>query len=74
VILTIIWWWQKLWEYVSKGTKQKFDMKSFNLKKLNGVEDKEQYRVKISNRFSALENSDDDVDINKAWETVIKNT
>jgi hypothetical protein len=28
------------------------------LRKLNKVEDKEQYLVKISNRFKALENSD----------------
>jgi hypothetical protein len=30
-------------------------MESFNLKKLNEVEGKEQYRVEISNRFAALE-------------------
>jgi hypothetical protein len=42
----------------------------FSLKKLNEVEDKEQYHVQISNRFSALENLDMQVDINRAWETV----
>jgi hypothetical protein len=37
------------------------------------VEIKEQYQVKISNRFAALENldddndDDDDVDINRVW-------
>jgi hypothetical protein len=31
-------------------------MERFNLKKLNEVEGKEQYRVEISNRFAALEN------------------
>jgi hypothetical protein len=31
-------------------------MERFNLKKLNEVEGKEQYRVEISNRFRALEN------------------
>jgi hypothetical protein len=30
-------------------------MERFNLKKLNEVEGKEQYRVEISNRFAALE-------------------
>jgi hypothetical protein len=30
-------------------------MTSFNLKKLNEVEVKEQYRVEVSNRFAALE-------------------
>jgi hypothetical protein len=43
-------------------------MERFNLKKLNEVEGKEQYRVEISNRFAALENSDTEVDINTAWE------
>jgi hypothetical protein len=32
------------------------------------VEGKEEYHVEISNRFTALENSDTDVDINRAWE------
>jgi hypothetical protein len=31
-------------------------MERFNLKKLNEVKGKEQYRVEISNRFAALEN------------------
>jgi hypothetical protein len=35
---------------------QKFDMERFNLKKLNDAEIKEQYQVKISNRFAGLEN------------------
>jgi hypothetical protein len=42
----------------------------FSLKKLIEVEDKEQYRVEISNRFTALENLDPEVDIHRAWETV----
>jgi hypothetical protein len=33
----------------------------------------EQYQVKISNRFTALENLDNDVDINRAWETIREN-
>jgi hypothetical protein len=45
-------------------------IKRFNLKRLNEVESKEQYKVKISNRFRALENLDDIVDINRAWETI----
>jgi hypothetical protein len=48
-------------------------MERFNLKKLNEVEGKKQYRVKSSNRFSALENLDNYVDINRAWETVREN-
>jgi hypothetical protein len=45
-------------------------MERFNLKKFNEVESKEQYRLKISNRFAALENVDTEVDIDKAWETI----
>jgi hypothetical protein len=39
-------------------------MERFNLKKLNEVEGKEQYRVEISNRFRALKNLGDEVDVN----------
>jgi hypothetical protein len=39
---------------VSKQVMQEFDMKRFNLKKLNKVESKEQYQVKIPNRVTAL--------------------
>jgi hypothetical protein len=42
-------------------------MERFNLKKLNEVEGKKQCRVEISNRFTALENLDTEVDINRAW-------
>jgi hypothetical protein len=45
-------------------------MRRFNLKKLNEVEGKEQYRVEISNRFAALENLDTEVNINRAWESI----
>jgi hypothetical protein len=40
-------------------------MERFNLKKLKEVEGKEQYRVKISNRFAALENLVTDVHNNR---------
>jgi hypothetical protein len=33
-------------------------MERFNLKKLNEVEDKEQYHIEVSNRFVALEDLD----------------
>jgi hypothetical protein len=38
----------------------------FDLKKLNELEGKEQYRVEISNRFTDLGNLDPEVDINRA--------
>jgi hypothetical protein len=40
---------------VNKQRSQRFDMGRFNLKKLNEVEDKELFRVDVSNRFAALE-------------------
>jgi hypothetical protein len=47
---------------------EKFDMERFNPKRLKGEECKEQYPIKISNRFAAFENVEDDVDINRTWE------
>jgi hypothetical protein len=34
---------------------------------------KERYQVKISNRLAALENVDDNVGINRAWESITEN-
>jgi hypothetical protein len=45
-------------------------MEKFNLKKLNEVEGKEQDHVEILNRFAALESLDDNMDINRALETI----
>jgi hypothetical protein len=44
----------------------------FNLEKLRVVEDKEQYYVKITHRFAAVEDldSDNDVDIIRVWESI----
>jgi hypothetical protein len=41
-------------------------MEMVNLKKLNKVQGKEQYRVEVSNRFAALEELDAEVEINSA--------
>jgi hypothetical protein len=38
----------------------------FELRKLYDVEVKEKYQVEISNRFAALENLDESLDINSA--------
>jgi hypothetical protein len=45
-------------------------MEKFNLKKLNEVESKEQHCVAVSDRFTALEDLDAEVDINSVWETI----
>jgi hypothetical protein len=59
VTLTTIWWWKKLGRErlsMSTQTTHRVHMERFSLQKLNQVEGKEQYRVKTSNRFAALEN------------------
>jgi hypothetical protein len=51
---------------VSKRVAQKCDMQRLDLRKLNDAEVKEQYQVKITNRFAASENFDENVDMNRA--------
>jgi hypothetical protein len=58
---------------VNKQSSQRFDMERFNLKKLHGVESKEQFCVEGSNRFAALEDLDTEVEINSAWEMIRQN-
>jgi hypothetical protein len=48
-------------------------MESFNRKKLNDVEGKEQFRVQLSILFAALEDLDAEVEINSSWETIRQN-
>jgi hypothetical protein len=48
-------------------------MKRFTLKKLNKVQGKGQYHLEISNRFAALETIQDEVDINRPWESIREN-
>jgi len=55
---------------VSKQAAQKFEVEIFKLLELNGLEIRKQYRIKISNRFAALENISDSEDINRAWENL----
>jgi glycine betaine/choline ABC-type transport system substrate-binding protein len=59
---------------VSKPAAQKFDAERFNLKKLSEPEVREQYQLKISNRFAALENLNDSEDINRAWKNIKEGT
>jgi hypothetical protein len=51
---------------VNKQRSDRFHVERFNLKKLNGVENKEQCLVEISDRFAALEDLDAEVEINSA--------
>jgi hypothetical protein len=54
---------------VSKRVAEKLDMQRFDLRKLNDAE----VKVKITNRFAALENFDDNVDMSRAWENIREN-
>jgi hypothetical protein len=58
---------------VSKRTTHGVHTEKFDLKKLSEVVGKEQYRVEISNRFTALENFDTKLDVNRAWENIREN-
>jgi hypothetical protein len=58
---------------VSKRMVKKMDVEIFNLKQLNEEEVKEEYQVTIKNKFAALENLDDNGNINRAWETIREN-
>jgi hypothetical protein len=58
---------------VNKQRSQRFIMEMFSLKELNEGERKEQFRVEVSNRFTALDDLDADVEIISAWETIAEN-
>ena len=58
---------------VSKQTARKFDVERFNPRKLNELEIRKQYSIKISNRLAALENLNVSENINRAWENVKEN-
>jgi hypothetical protein len=55
---------------VNKQRSHSLHTERFNLKKLNDIEGKEQFRVEVSNRFVTLEDLDTEVKMNSAWETI----
>jgi uncharacterized Zn finger protein len=57
---------------VSKQAAQKADEEAFNLRKLNELEFKKQYQIKISNKSAGSENLYDSEDIKSVWETLRK--
>jgi len=50
---------------VGKKTAQRLHRQRFNLRKLNVLEVRNQYQIEITNRFPALENLNDDKDVNR---------
>jgi hypothetical protein len=51
---------------VSKQGAQIFDVENFNLRTLNELDVRKNYKIKILKRFSASENLNDDENINSA--------
>ena len=43
------------------------------MRKLNEPEVREHYQIEITNRFAALENVNDDEDVNTTWENIREN-
>ena len=58
---------------MGKQATQRFDRQRFNFRKLNEPEVREQYQIEITNRFAALENLNDDEDVNRTWENIKEN-
>ena len=58
---------------VGKQATQRFDRQRFNFRKLNEPEVREHYQIEITNRFAALENVNDEEDVNRTWEHIKEN-
>jgi hypothetical protein len=56
-----------------KQAAQRLDRQRFNLSKLNDLEVRKQYQIDITNRFAALENLNEDEDVNRTWENIKEN-
>jgi hypothetical protein len=58
---------------VSKQTVRRFDWETSNLRKLNELAIRRKYEIEITKNFAALENLNNDEDINSAWENIKEN-
>jgi type I restriction-modification system DNA methylase subunit len=58
---------------VSKQAAHSYDRQIFNMRKPNDLEVRKQYQIEITNRFVALENLNDDEDVNTTWENIKEN-
>ena len=52
---------------------QRFDRQRFNLRELNEPEVRELYQIEITYRFAALENLNNDEDVDRIWENIKEN-
>jgi hypothetical protein len=55
---------------VGKQAAERFDRQRFNQRKLNKPEVRKQYHTEITKRVAALENLNDDEDVNRTWENI----
>ena len=58
---------------VSKKATQNFDVERFKLSKPSELEVIKQYQIEILNGFAALENLNDNEDINRSWKNITEN-
>jgi len=58
---------------VSKKAAQKFYVERINLRKLNDLEVRKEYEIKIPERSAALDNLSYSEDISGAWENIKEN-
>jgi len=58
---------------VGKQATQRLDRHRFNLSKLNELEVRKEYQVEITNRFAALENLNEEEDVNRIWGNIKHN-
>jgi len=58
---------------VGKQAAQRLDKHRFNLSKLNELKVRKQYQIEITNRFAALENLNEDEDVNRIWGNIKHN-
>ena len=58
---------------MGKQAAQRFDRQRFNLRKLNKPGVREEYQIEITNRFAALENLNEDEDVDRTWENIKEN-
>jgi hypothetical protein len=68
LIVTAILWFQRIRRDASK-----FDTQRFNPKTLNEMEVRVEYKLYISNQFTAFDNVDDCREIHRVWKNIGQN-
>jgi len=58
---------------VGKRAAQRFERQRFNLRNLNESEVREHYQIEITNRFAALENVNNEENVNRTWKHIKEN-